>query len=347
MIYVHVPFCKSFCRYCDFYSELTCREPEEYDGYIDEICAEARLRGGEIKESNEQLKTLYIGGGTPSVMPLRFFFDLKKALPEGPYKEFTVEVNPDDVVGRGYPFVRMLREVGVNRVSMGIQSLDDGLLRWMGRRHDSAAAMEAFRILRDGGIDNISLDIIFGIGGLTDEMLGSTLDGLVAMGPEHISAYQLSIEEGSQLAQDIKDGKYEELPDEQCAAQYKLICDRLREAGYRHYEISNWARPGREAVHNSAYWRRAPYVGLGPGAHSLATIVDDSAPGGLREVRSWNSENLTGWTRSFEVLTPEEIREEKIMLGLRRAEGIDIDGKHVSIPEDKWFVADSIIAELI
>ncbi|MBP5488122.1 MAG: radical SAM family heme chaperone HemW [Bacteroidales bacterium] len=362
MIYVHVPFCKSFCRYCDFYSELTCGKPEEYDAYIDEICAEARLRSGEIRESDEQLKTLYIGGGTPSVMPLRFFFDLKKALPEGPYREFTVEVNPDDIVGRGYEFVRMLREVGVNRVSMGVQSLDDGLLRWMGRRHDSAAARAAFQILRAGGIDNISLDIIFGIKGLTDEMLSRTLDGIVEMGPEHISAYQLSIEEGSQLAKDISEGKYEELPDGQCAAQYKLICERLREAGYRHYEISNWARAGREAVHNSAYWRRVPYVGLGPGAHSLERNVDDNAPGGLRDTRSWNSEALTGWTRSFEVLTPEEIREESIMLGLRTAGGIDAalvagrkelpegliseDGR-IRIPEDKWFVADSIIADLI
>lgn len=346
MIYVHVPFCKSFCRYCDFYSELTCGKPEEYDAYIDELCAEARLRRGEIA-ATQGVNTLYIGGGTPSVMPLRFFFDLKKALPEGPYDEFTVELNPDDIVGRGYAFMRMLREVGVNRVSMGVQSLDDGLLRWMGRRHDSAAARAAFEILRDGGIDNISLDIIFGINGLTNEMLGETLDGIIAMGPEHISAYQLSIEDGSQLAKDIADGKYSELPDDQCAAQYKLICDELREAGYRHYEISNWARPGKEAKHNSAYWTRRPYVGLGPGAHSLETVIDDSAPGGFREVRSWNSESLTGWTRSFETLSPKEIREEKIMLGLRRAEGIDIDGKHLEIPEDKWFVADSIIADLI
>ena len=202
-------------------------------------------------------------------------------------------------------------------------------------------------MLREGGIENISLDIIFGINGLTDEMLSATLDGILALRPEHISAYQLSIEEGSQLAKDIENGKYEELPDEQCAAQYQLICDRLREAGYRHYEISNWARAGREAVHNSAYWRRVPYVGLGPGAHSLDSTYDADTPGGLRETRSWNSESLTGWTRSFEVLSPEEIREEKIMLGLRTAEGVEIDGKRVVIPEEKWFVADSIIADLV
>ncbi len=371
MIYVHVPFCKSFCRYCDFYSEICPgKGPEEFDEYIDELCAEARLRRGEIINTLG-VKTLYIGGGTPSVMPLRFFFDLMKALPEGPYEEFTVEVNPDDIVGRGMGFIRNLREVGVNRVSMGVQSLDDGMLRWMGRRHDSAAAIEAFHMLREGGIENISLDIIFGINGLTDEMLSATLDGIIAIGPEHISAYQLSIEEGSLLAKDIENGKYEELPDEQCAAQYQLICDRLREAGYRHYEISNWARAGREAVHNSAYWTRRPYVGLGPGAHSLT--IDRGT-----EIRSWNSEALSGWTPSHEVLTPEEIREERIMLGLRtakgvpietlhradgtfapgvffsedyplehRPEGLDVIDDHVRIAEDHWFVADSIISELI
>ena len=340
MIYVHVPFCKSFCRYCDFYSELCSRKgPEEFDGYIDELCAEARLRRGEII-GTLGVNTLYIGGGTPSVMPLRFFYDLAKALDCGPYEEFTVEINPEDVVERGIGFFRSLRGFGVNRISMGVQSLDDGILKWMGRRHDSRTAVEVFHAARDMGFDNISVDIIFGIGGLTPDVLSKTLDGILALGPEHISAYQLSIEDGSQLAADLKAGRYVEASDEECFKQYQLICSRLRDAGYRHYEISNWARAGKEAVHNSAYWTRQPYVGLGPGAHSLT--IDRGI-----ETRSWNSQSLTGWTRSSEVLTPDEIREEQIMLGLRTAKGIDLDGKHIAIPEDRWFVADSIIADLI
>ena len=344
MIYVHVPFCRSFCRYCDFYSEIcSWKGPEEFDAYIDELCAEARLRRGEIINTIG-VNTLYIGGGTPSVMPLRFFYDLTKALDFNHYDEFTVEINPEDVVERGVGFLRSLRGFGVNRLSFGVQSLDDNVLKWMGRRHNAQTAVEVFNMAREMGFDNISLDIIFGIGpgasGFSIDSLSSTIDGILALGPEHISAYQLSIEDGSQLAADLKAGKYAEASDEECFKQYQLICSRLRDAGYGHYEISNWARAGREAVHNSAYWTRRPYVGLGPGAHSLT--IDRGT-----ETRSWNSQSLTGWTRSSEVLTPEEIREEQIMLGLRTANGIDLDGKHIVIPEDRWFVADSIISELI
>ena len=347
MIYVHVPFCLSFCRYCDFYSEL-CRRSrsEDFDAYIEDLCAEARLRRGEILASMPGANTLYIGGGTPSVMPLRFFTQLLRNLPEGPFEEFTVEVNPDDVVSRGPGYLRALRKFGVNRLSMGVQSLDDTVLRWMGRRHNAETAVEAFRLIREAGFDNVSLDIIFGIGSwkggaFSREMLASTLDRLLTLGPEHISAYQLSIEEGSQLAKDASDGKYADASDDECAEQYAMICTRLREAGYRHYEISNWARPGREAMHNSAYWERMPYVGLGPGAHSF------EADRYGRERRSWNSESLTGWTSEGEILSPEEIREETIMLGTRRAGGVTFAGHHYAIPEEKWFIADSLVAEMV
>ena len=354
MIYVHVPFCLSFCRYCDFYSER-CRggQAEEFDAYIEDLCAEARLRRGQILETMSGVRTLYIGGGTPSVMPHRFFKELLEALPEGPFEEFTVEVNPEDVVRRGAGYLRTLRGFGVNRISMGVQSFDDGVLRWMGRRHNARTAVEAYRLIRSAGFDNVSLDIIFGIGSwdgvrasdgrgtFTREMLSETLDQILALGPEHISAYQLSIEEGSQLAMDLDAGKYAEASDDECAGQYSMICARLQEAGYRHYEISNWARPGREAVHNSAYWARVPYVGLGPGAHSLEIFR------GGRQRRSWNSESLTAWTSEGEILSPEEIREETIMLGTRRAGGVTYAGRHYAIPEDRWFVSDSLVAEMV
>ena len=274
MIYVHVPFCLSFCRYCDFYSELCGRNrTEDFDAYIEDLCAEARLRHGEILATMSEVNTLYIGGGTPSVMPLRFFTQLLRALPEGPFEEFTVEVNPDDVVSRGPGYLRALRKFGVNRLSMGVQSLDDTVLRWMGRRHSAQTAVEAFRLIREAGFDNVSLDIIFGIGSWKDgafsrEMLASTLDRLLALGPEHISAYQLSIEEGSQLAKDTSDGKYVEASDDECAEQYSLICGRLRDAGYRHYEISNWALlctaslPGRTLLRDRPRWAGAPQLEL-------------------------------------------------------------------------------------
>ena len=338
MIYVHVPFCRSFCTYCDFYSEIACRgkDAEAVERYVSGLCEEAARRRDEIA-GTVATDTLYIGGGTPSVLPLIAFRRILDALGGvRAYSEFTVEVNPEDIAEKGAEYASGLRALGVNRISMGVQSLDDGLLRWMNRRHDADGARKAFRILREAGFDNISVDVIFGISRLDAGTLARTLDELISWGPEHVSAYQLSIEDGSALAEMVAKGLYEEAPEEQCRAQYELICNKLHDAGFEHYEISNWAVPGRRAKHNSAYWTRQPYVGLGPGAHSLSI-------NGERQVRSWNSQELSGWTPECEILSPEEIREERIMLGMRTAEGVD--GRR--IPEKDWFISDSIIAGLI
>lgn len=327
MIYVHVPFCRSFCLYCGFYSE--CVEPTE--DYVAAVCREATARRAEIAAS-AAVDTLYIGGGTPSVLPLEFIGRIADACGSRRYKEWTVEVNPDDVTRE---YALGLRELGVNRVSMGVQSLDDGMLKWMRRRHSAVGARRAFSFLREAGFDNISVDIIYGVNGMSLEMLKATVQEVLEWHPEHISAYHLSIDDNSDLRELNKVGKYIEIDDDESQVQYKFVCSALAAAGYEHYEISNWALPGRRAVHNSAYWTRAPYVGLGPGAHSLRRNPD---------VRSWNSEALSGWTSTSEILSPDEIREEQIMLGLRTAEGVPGYGR---IPEDRWFVADSIIAGLI
>lgn len=335
MVYVHVPFCKSFCAYCAFYSEILSQDLLSL--YTEGVVREAKRRQDEIVKTLG-VNTLYFGGGTPSLLRPDFFARVLEALSLSDVGEFTVEVNPDDVVLKGEAYLRELLALGVNRVSMGIQSLDDGMLRRLGRRHDGAKAIQAFRTLRRSGVENVSVDLIFGIGGMSMQMLSSTLDGIIALQPDHISAYQLSIEEDTPLEKELRAGRYKEPSDQICSEQYYLICERLGSAGFHHYEISSWARPGREAVHNSAYWTRAPYVGLGPGAHSL------SADG---RHRSWNSSTLPLWTSSGETLTPAQIREESIMLGLRTDRGCDIDGKYVVIPEDKWFVSDGIIADLI
>lgn len=337
MVYLHVPFCKSFCTYCDFYSELVCKSGDrvELERYVDGVCREAEARRAEI-EATRTVNTLYVGGGTPSVLPFACLERMVESIGGEPFSEFTVEVNPEDVVRNGPAYLRDLKALGVNRISMGVQSMDDGMLRWMNRRHDSARAGMAFELLRSAGFGNISLDLIFGISHMSDDMLSSTLREILAMGPEHISAYQLSIEEGSALAEMLADGRYTEASDEQCRRQYDHICDELRGAGFHHYEISNWSRPGYEAVHNSAYWTRQPYVGLGPGAHSL------SITGGC-QTRSWNSRDISFWTSEREILTPKEIREEEIMLGLRTDKGYD--GR--IIPESSWFVIDDIVRDLI
>jgi len=394
VIYIHVPFCGSFCTYCDFYSEI-CRSGQAFNEYADAVIAEIHSRQEELSmnmSAQDAVNTLYIGGGTPSVLPLDVlsrFVEVVKLAAEpveatSLFEEFTVEVNPEDIVEKGHEYVRGLIALGVNRVSMGVQSFDDGILRWMNRRHDASRAVEAFRILRECGVRNISIDLIFGLSQLTDEMWKDTMKKALDLAPEHISAYQLSIEEGSSLAKMVADGRYVEATEEQCLRQYDILCRCLRRSGYHHYEISNFAKPGFEAVHNSGYWRRAPYVGLGPGAHSLTG-----------NVRSWNSQelphrtstakldnepnkntdgslgwNLTTYSRNFETLSPEDIRVERIMLSLRTDKGLEttelysladrsvidtllsegvleVRDTRIRIPEDRLFTSDEIIRELI
>ena len=367
MIYVHVPFCRSFCTYCDFYSEVCGGGLVALFGrYTDDLCAEIRSRQDEILAASG-VQTLYMGGGTPSVLPLECLQRIVEKLREveGYWEEFTVEVNPEDIVERGPLYVEGLLSLGVNRISMGVQSLDDGMLRWMNRRHSADGARGAWKIISEacaGRLDR-SIDLISGVPGMNCAMLERTLNEVLEWRPEHISAYQLSVEEGSALARMIAEDRVAELPDEECRAQYDLICRKLAAAGYHHYEISNWALPGHEAVHNSAYWTRQPYVGLGPGAHSLEILPCQKEPktsdppakkvGGPsktakiagapelgRQIRKWNSRRPTGWAEEGrEVLTEEEIREESVML-LARTE-------HGPIPERDWFIADELIPDLL
>ena len=352
MIYVHVPFCKSFCTYCDFYSEIV--KDGCFKAYADGVCAEIRARA---KEMDDDPKTLYFGGGTPSVLPLsvltRILIALDQAGHGGPYREFTMEVNPEDIVEKGRSYVDSLKSLGVNRVSIGVQSFDDDLLRWMNRRHNATRAREAFRIVREAGFDNISLDLIFGISHLSDAVWSETIDEAITLQPEHISCYQLTVEGESDLAEMAADGRYQEASDDLCRSQYDRLCQKLGEAGYRHYEISNFALPG------YGYWARRPYVGIGPGAHSFQGST-----------RSWNSKTPQGWTATTEVLSAEDSLVETIMLSLRTDKGIDAsflhgncskqdigrlvdsgalvrEGNRYRIPEDHFFVSDEIVRELI
>ena len=247
----------------------------------------------------------------------------------------------------------------MNRLSIGVQSFDDRMLTWMNRRHDAARAREAFRIAREAGADNISIDLIFGISHLTDEVWADTIAEAVALGPEHISCYQLTVEGESELADRVAEGRYEEADDDLCRRQYDMLCQKLSAAGYRHYEISNFAKEGFEAVHNGGYWARRPYVGIGPGAPSFQG-----------NTRSWNSKVLRKWKSTKETLSPEDSLIETVMLALRTDKGVDAaflhencsqeaigslvkngalvrEGSRYRIPEDHFFVSDEIIRELI
>ena len=448
MIYLHVPFCRSFCTYCGFYSEtVPCRkgggEPL-FDAYAERVCREIEERLPDFVAANGlPVNTLYIGGGTPSVLPLatlrRIVNHLRENLitslhecPSGPavdhvvtenkgkcsaavnsrpvsinpvghsadhvvtknasldgyaaslvvsenegkcsseggcmtFEEFTVEVNPEDVVEKGAGYVQALLEMGVNRISMGVQSFDDGILRWMNRRHDAARAREAMRILREAGVRNVSIDLIFGLSQLSDAQWEATLDQALALEPEHLSAYQLSIEEDSALAEQVAKGRYTEASEEACRRQYDRLCERMARAGFHHYEVSNFARPGFEAVHNSAYWRRIPYLGLGPGAHSAYAQNPEEGV----NLRVWNSCEPVHWKEAGrEMLSPEQILEETLMLGLRTSRGLPENWMRahcdtralerllaagalekgpegtIRIAEHHFFVSDEIIAEL-
>ena len=296
MIYVHVPFCRSFCTYCGFYSEAApkCRRTEDvlnqenrFEEYLSALESEIRTRKNDIERvfASSGVNTLYIGGGTPSVLPLPMFERLIAALRSAghpcSFDEFTVEVNPEDIVEKGPEYVQGLVALGVNRVSMGVQSFDDGILKWMNRRHSADQAVQAYRILEESSVENISIDLIFGLSQMDEGLWRETLSKALNISssgrpPKHVSAYQLSIEEDSMLEKLIEKGRWSEASDDVCERQYAILCETLAAAGYHHYEISNYAQPGFEAVHNSAYWRHKPYIGLGPGAHSYMVREDTS-----------------------------------------------------------------------
>ncbi len=315
-LYLHIPFCRSKCAYCDFYS-LPGRE-----GQMERYCA-ALLR--ELAHWGERAEgycvdTVYFGGGTPSwfgAERLAAVLDGVRthfAMAEG--CEITVEVNPDSVTPEG---LSALYRAGVNRLSMGVQSAAESELRQAGRPHSFAQAVQAFRWAREVGFRNISLDLIYGLPGQTQAQWQSNVEQVLALAPEHLSCYGLKIEEGTPFA---RQRESLDLPDEDAQADaYLWLCERLGQAGFVQYEISNFARPGYPSRHNRKYWRLEEYLGLGPAAHS-----------DFRGVRFGYVRDLEGYISGDCALaeshtpTPEERLEEYIMLGLRTGEGICEEG---------------------
>lgn len=363
-LYIHIPFCHGKCFYCDFFSTVNRRQ---VDDYIDMLSREYLERKAEIPQP---VTTIYIGGGTPSSLShpqLRRLFEM---LPIGPdIEEFTIELNPEDVNGE---LIGLLKEYGVNRVSMGIQSLCDSELRSIGRRHTAGTAIQAATLLQRS-FANTSFDLMFGLPGQTLDSWKHSVEGILALRPAHISAYSLMLEENTLLYRRVKKGEVLIPSQETNSEMYQVLCDSLATAGYRHYEISNFALPGFESLHNSNYWNFTPYVGLGASAHSF----DGN---GIRKANSSSlSQYLTGWKngRSIEVLSEYDSMVEWIMLGLRHYRGVNIaefesrfgieksaeiqkaarpqidagylelnDGT-LHIPEKHWLITDNIIISLL
>ncbi|MDE6390604.1 MAG: radical SAM family heme chaperone HemW [Duncaniella sp.] len=367
MLYVHIPFCHAKCAYCDFYSTP---QPRLMERFAEALAAEADERCTEGFSPD----TIYIGGGTPSMLPPKLLGQTMRRLPApaDTMSEFTVEANPEDVTPEWTGL--LLAETRANRVSMGIQSLDDGELEAIGRRHSAGQARKAVSTLREGGVDNLSLDLIYGLPGQSLDSWKRSLDGVLEMRPDHLSAYLLSYEPATRLGRLLERGLVEEASEALVGEMYGYLCQAARSAGYEHYEISNFALPGRRARHNSGYWDGTPYIGLGPGAHSWwggrrGAVAPDLARYlrlGGRGV--WQAEEETDAERYNDIiitslrtsagLKPGRIEREvgpgfRDHLAEAAAPLIDRgllalgpDGA-MAIPERHWLVSDSIFIDLI
>lgn len=321
-LYIHIPFCKSRCIYCGFYSTTDMAFRQRY---VDALCKEMIFRGERSEERGERIETVYLGGGTPSQLTaeqLQQLFDgILKVYDVAPDAEMTMECNPDDVTDQ---FAAMLSQLPVNRVSMGAQTFDDKRLRFLHRRHQASQVGEAVKRLRNVGIDNISIDLMYGFPGETLDEWKHDIDAALALDVEHLSAYCLMIEEGTPLYRMMHKEKTSSLCDEELERQmYEMLIDRLTAAGFEHYELSNFARPGRRSRHNSSYWQDVPYVGLGAAAHSYD---------GQR--RSWNVSDIRRYMEGIEQGLPVSEGEEldadthyndRITVALRTCEGLPLD----------------------
>ena len=330
-VYVHIPFCASRCSYCDFFSTLQLEQKGA--DYVEAVIAEALLRREELH--GETVRTLYLGGGTPSQLPLPLLSRLIAGLGEcfdlSGVEEFTVEANPDDVTAA---WCEALPPLGVNRVSMGVQTFEDDILRLIGRRHTASQVEEAVARLRDTGIDNISIDLIYGLPRQTIASWTDSVERALALTPQHISAYGLTYEEGTRLWWQRERGEVTEVPEEQCREMYRILVQSLQRAGYEHYEISNFALPGYHSRHNSSYWNDTPYLGLGAGAHSYDGEVRRSNPANLQEY----IDKVTAGKPAFEQeeLTRWERYDERVMLGLRTSQGVDADKLRKDFGNEAW-----------
>ncbi len=320
-VYVHVPFCARRCSYCDFAIAVRRRVPEaEFTGLVLGEWARREAWGGWTYAG--PIETLYLGGGTPSRLGAEAIERIVTRIGrEGPLAadaEVTLEANPEDVIPAA---ARGWRRAGVTRVSLGVQSFHDPTLRWMHRVHDADRPADAVKALRAAGIGNVSVDLIYAVPAALERSWGADLDRALALEPDHLSLYGLTVEEHTPLGKWVARGQAAPPADDRAADEYLTAHARLTGAGFLHYEVSNAARPGRLSRHNLGYWRREPYLGLGPSAHSAT---------GLRRwwnVREWEAYRARAGAGASPVaeeesLSPESARLETLYLGLRTREGV-------------------------
>lgn len=309
-IYIHIPFCNSKCAYCGFYSIPSQKRKAEFlEALKQEMVSRKDYLHGEAVE------TIYFGGGTPSILKVEEIEYLLGLIQEyysvEANAEITLEANPDTL---SMEYLQGLRAIGINRLSIGIQSFFDDDLRYLSRRHDAGHARQCIQLAKDAGFDNISIDLIYGLPTSNADQWSRNLDLFFELEIPHLSAYALTLEPNSILTKQIEMGKVLPINEEDAVRDYEVLCRRAAENGYLHYEISNFCKPGKHSRHNSSYWFGIPYAGFGPSAHSF----DGTS-------RQWNVASLERYGESErEALSPEQIYDEYVMLRLRTLWGIDL-----------------------
>lgn len=372
-IYIHIPFCKSRCIYCGFYS-TTNKELKER--YVDALIREIHMRKDYFARLGTSLSpsstsTVYFGGGTPSSLSVCDIERIVGALEStfnGTPSEVTLEMNPDDVTK---DYIKAVRQMGINRISMGIQTFDDSRLQFIRRRHNASQAEKAVMTIREEGIHNVSIDLMFGFPNQTMDEWVTDIDKAIALHPTHISAYSLMYEEDTPLFRMLQKGEINQIDDETSLAMYTELINRLTANGYEHYEISNFAMPGYRSVHNSSYWHDTPYLGFGAAAHSYN-----------KDTRSWNIPDLKKYIESIEsgvlpseseVIDADTHYNDLITTALRTREGLNLDDlpqkyreyalvnarksisehlleatdSHIRLTREGLFVSDMVMSELI
>ncbi len=323
-IYIHIPFCKSKCFYCDFYKTT---HTASISLFVDKLIKEIEWRSSFF--GDRPVETIYLGGGTPSLLSKKELFGIMEALmftyTFQNVLEITIEVNPDDL---SLDYLEMLRTTGFNRLSIGVQSFFDEDLKRMGRRHNAEQAINAIKMAERCHFSNISADLIYGLPWGNRERINSNISILAALPVNHISAYHLSIEPNTPFGVQKKRGLLTEITDAESESLFWLVDEIAGTNGFEHYEISSFCKSGKYSIHNRAYWSGQPYLGLGPGAHSFD---------GKR--RLWNRPDLKDYlttdfesVREFEVLTPADQLNEMIMLGLRTKWGVNLEEMRTKFP---------------
>ena len=326
-IYIHIPFCRQACYYCNFHfsTSLAQKAPllAALSAEIDLVSGRTAVENGQPYLQHQPVETVYFGGGTPSLLEeaelQRILQQLRASFPILPGAEITFEANPDDITTNR---LTMWKAAGINRLSLGVQSFYDSELRWMNRVHNATQSLQALHLAREAGFENITIDLIYGTPLLSDEQWEHTIRQAVELNIPHLSCYALTVEPSTALHDRIRRKKSPDVNPEKQAVQFLLLMNRLQAAGYEHYEISNFAKPGMQSRHNTAYWQGRHYLGLGPSAHSFNGVS-----------RQWNVANNARYIASLkrgelpaetEVLTPTQQLNEYIMTSLRTSKGLDL-----------------------